>query len=363
MPNSFEVKTSTGAYVVEVGRGLIGELIGRNPSAIIIVDERLADRLPAGCEKVIALTATEDQKSLERMAEVILRMREFKTTRASHVVAIGGGVIQDIATFVCSVYMRGIPWSYMPTTLLGMADSCIGGKSSINVGGLKNLVGNIYPPSAVVVDTDFVLSLDAGQTVGGLVEAAKICYARSFEEFRAYEQLGPTYPLTAERAEALMQRSLSVKRWFIETDEFDKNERLLLNFGHTFGHAVEAATGFGIPHGLAVGLGIIAANHVAEVSGWLQSAGLKAAHHLSRHMADMVAMANSAPSKPIPLLKSLEKFESDKKHLPDHYRIVAPQGDGGLALVALPKSQESLELIAGGIRHAAQRLAWPLQRD
>lgn len=361
MPKSFEVKTSSGLYTVEVGRNLVASLFQRHPGAIVIVDERLRDRLPAGCDKVIALAATEDQKSLERMPEVILALRSFKANRGSHIVAIGGGVIQDIATFVCSVYMRGIRWSYMPTTMLGMADSCIGGKSSINVGGLKNLIGNIYPPYEVVVDTDFVTTLDAGQTLGGLVEAAKICFARGYEEFCAYEKLQPGFPLSPDCAETLMLCSLMVKRWFIEVDEHDKKERLLLNYGHTFGHAVEAATGFGIAHGLAVGMGVIAANVVAFKSGWLTSQGDKTAKHMCQHMAKMIDSAACSQLPLISLDKVLDKFESDKKHLTDSYRIVAPQGDGTLALVTLPKTHESLDLIAVGIAEACQTLGWPFQ--
>ncbi len=361
MPKSFEVKTSTGSYTVQVGRKLLGELLSARPDCIVIIDERLRDRLPSDLAKVISLEASEDQKSLDRMPDIILRMRLFKADRSSHVVAIGGGVIQDIATFVCSIYMRGIGWSYMPTTMLGMADSCIGGKSSINVAGLKNLVGNIYPPQAVVVDTDFVSTLDAGQAVGGMIEAAKICFARGQADFLDYCRIGPTFPLTPERAEALMLQSLSVKRWFIEVDEFDKKERLLLNYGHTFGHAVEAATSFGIPHGLAVGLGVIAANQVAKASGWLDDEGTQAAAAMSSHMIEMIQMAQCAPISPIPLSQVLDKFESDKKHQPANYRIVAPQGRGSLSLVPLPKTAQSRQLIANGISEACQQLGWPVQ--
>ncbi|MDB5913948.1 MAG: hypothetical protein JWP22_2623 [Ramlibacter sp.] len=360
MPSSFEVRTSTGSYNVQVGRGLVGELLARQPDAIVMVDERLRDRLPANLPRVISLPANEEQKSLEKMAGVILALRGLKAGRDTHVVVIGGGILQDIGTFVCSVYMRGIAWSYMPTTMLGMADSCIGGKSSINVGGLKNLVGNIYPPREVVVDTDFISTLDAGQTVGGLVEAVKICFARGYDAFCTFDAEQARYPLSAEHAERLMLQSLTVKRWFIEVDEFDKKERLLLNYGHTFGHAVEAATNFGIAHGLAVGMGVIAANAAARDAGWLSPKGLEIADHRRRHMIGLVRSANLQPDAAIPLAKVLDKFESDKKHRKDGYRIVAPQGDGALALVSLPRNRESLDRIAAGIAEACQALDWPL---
>jgi len=259
------------------------------------------------------------------------------------------------------VYMRGLRWSYMPTTMLGMADSCLGGKSSINVGGLKNLIGNIYPPHEVVIDTDFVTTLDADQTIGGLIEAAKICFARSYDEFCSYEALHPTYPLTPVHAESLIMHSLTAKRWFIETDEFDKKERLLLNYGHTFGHALESATNFAIAHGLAVGMGIIAANALALRYNWLSPGGEAAVQHLQRHIVGMIKAASSPLSEEIPLSKVLDKFDSDKKHLSDHYRIVAPQGDGALTLLPLPKTRASLDMISVGVVDACHMLDWPLE--
>jgi 3-dehydroquinate synthase len=361
MPKSFEIKASSGSYPVEVGRGLVAMQLQRYENPIVLVDERLLDRLPTSCTRVISLVATEDQKSLSRIPDIILELRKLGANRSSHIIAIGGGVIQDIATFVCSIYMRGLSWSYMPTTMLGMADSCIGGKSSINVGGLKNLVGNIYPPNRVSVDTDFVTTLSADQTVGGLIEAAKICFARSYEAFCIYEQLSPGYPLSPEHAETLLVYSLDVKRWFIEVDEFDKKERLLLNYGHTFGHAVEAASGFGIAHGLAVGMGIIAANAVSRESGWLSSRGKDATQHLCRHVTNLIEAADCPPLSTISLSVVLEKFESDKKHLPEAYRIVAPCNDGGLELVSLPKTPESRDLVAVGVMEASQQLGWPIQ--
>jgi 3-dehydroquinate synthase len=361
MPSSFEVRASVGAYSVEVGSGLVGALLRRRSGAIVIVDERLRDRLPRDCTRVVALPATEEQKSLERMSEVVTALRVLQADRTSHVAAVGGGVIQDIATFVCSVYMRGIPWSYMPTTMLGMADSCIGGKSSINAGGVKNLVGNIYPPAEVVIDTDFVATLDAAQTIGGLIEAAKICFARGYDTFRDYEALGPTYPLSPEHAEVMILRSLNVKRWFIEIDEHDKKERLLLNYGHTFGHALEAATDFAIPHGLAVGAGVIAANVIATRSGWLTPRGEAAARHMQEHMVCMIAAADARPAQALPLDRVLAKFESDKKHVADSYRIVAPERDGALTLVPMPKSAAVREVLAAGIADACALLKWPYQ--
>ncbi|WP_448629983.1 3-dehydroquinate synthase [Cellulomonas soli] len=183
-------------------------------------------------------------------------MREAGVRRGDHVVAVGGGVIQDLATFVTDVYMRGLPWSYVPTTLMAMADSCIGGKSSINVGDVKNLVGGIYPPSAVVVDPDFLASLSATARAAGFSEAAKIAFCRGPETFDGYLA---AYDGFEGDPDALIDLVLRAKRWFVEIDEHDRKERRLLNFGHTFGHALEVAVDHRISHGLAVAFGVLCA--------------------------------------------------------------------------------------------------------
>jgi 3-dehydroquinate synthase len=144
-----------------------------------------------------------------------------------------------------------------------MADSCVGGKSSINAGNVKNLIGNIYPPKVITIDTFFVKSLDEISIIGGISEAVKICFARdtaSFKEFlNLYYLLDKSNHSTYEK---LIRHSLVSKKWFIEIDEFDKRERQLLNFGHSWGHAWESAVDFKSNHGVAVALGMLAAlNH------------------------------------------------------------------------------------------------------
>lgn len=178
MPASFDIASASGSYRVTVGTGLLADALRTHAEAIILIDERLAHVLPADAARVIRVAATEDNKSLEQSAPIITRLRKLGANRRTHLLAIGGGIIQDISAFAASIYMRGIPWSYLPTTLLGMVDSCIGGKSSINVYGYKNLIGNFYPPAEIVIDLDFLKSLNVDQMVGGLCEAAKICYAR-----------------------------------------------------------------------------------------------------------------------------------------------------------------------------------------
>ncbi len=361
MQNSFEVAASSGRYKVTVDSGLLKNVISVYPNAIYLIDERLLSSLPVTISRKIIVEATEGNKSLERMPEIILKLRELGADRTSHLVAIGGGVIQDIATFAASVYMRGVTWSYMPTTLLGMADSCIGGKSSINVLGYKNLVGNFYPPSEVLIDIDFVETLDAEKIVGGLYEAVKICYAKDYQSFIDYLAKQPALKMSADCVKRVILRALLTKKWFIETDEFDQKERLLLNFGHTFGHAIEAGTDFEVTHGIAVGVGMLVAVEYSKNQGWLAQTGLERTDFLIGHvkllLSDDINPIIRPPSN-IKLDLVMEKFNNDKKHRADFYRMVCPRGDGNLELVSEVRDDETRRNIIKAYEHVLSSIGW-----
>jgi 3-dehydroquinate synthase len=226
---------------------------------VIVADTSIRDHLtsPANAYWVDSAEHVKNLGEVERLCEF---MRSVGANRASKVLAVGGGVIQDLVTLSASIYMRGIPWSYAPTTLTGMADSCLGGKSSINVGSTKNLVGNVYPPESVTIDTKFLTTLEAEGLAAGLAEGVKIAFARGPQQFQDFisnpAALQPGNDLATRN---LIFHTLNCKKWFIEVDEFDKAERQLLNFGHSFGHAFEAASNFGIQHGIGVAIGMIAA--------------------------------------------------------------------------------------------------------
>lgn len=369
MQESFEVSASGGSYRVVVGRELLKKVISENSEAIFMVDDYFESHLSIPDGRRILVNASEKNKALEFMAQVIINLRELGANRSTHLVALGGGVIQDIATFSTSIYMRGIQWTYMPTTLLSMADSCIGGKSSINVLGYKNLVGNFYPPREVLVDIDFVASMDAEKIIGGLFEAAKISYARDFEHFQGYLSDAPDARMSSDNIQAIIVRALKTKKWFIETDEFDQKERLLLNFGHTFGHAIEAGSNFGVSHGVAVGIGMMVAIEFAQKRGWLSKIGLHRTASLTSHIHALLSFDNGALAASSPVIYldlTMEKFNNDKKHLSNKFRIVCPRGDGELELVSEERNQEVIGDIHFAYELALRNIGWkvaPLTGD
>jgi 3-dehydroquinate synthase len=328
MPALFEVKAASGPYSVHIEAGRFEALKSGAGDVVVIADERFVETLAAAGLPVIGLEATEAAKGLERIPEVIGELRRLGANRRTLLVAVGGGIVQDVAGFVATIYMRGLEWTYYPTTLLGMADSCIGGKSSINVGSFKNLVGTFHPPKAVIVDPVLIGTIQLDQRVAGLCEAAKICFCRGPEAFDAFMALAPTTACDAVRLERVIEASLRAKVWFIEIDEHDRAERLLLNFGHTFGHAIEAASGFGVSHGVAVGLGILAAVDFGRGLGRAYDPRGRTAR-LVRYIA---ALLRQIPDLDHQLARMdeaalLDAFRADKKHTRDEYALILVSAD------------------------------------
>jgi len=358
MQKSFEIVSSSGKYNVTIGNNLLAERLNCSNNDVCIVDERLAHLVPINKVNVISVAANEKSKSLDALSPIIQRMRQNGADRSSRIIAIGGGVIQDIATIAASLYMRGIVWEYLPSTLLGMVDSCIGGKSSINIDGYKNLVGNIYPPDQINIDVDFLDTLGNEQIIDGLCEAVKICYARSEEELDSYLRLTVTTEESLKNIKSVIMQCLKAKQWFIEIDEFDQNERLLLNFGHTFGHALESAVEFRISHGVAVGIGMVVAEEYARHQALLSPVGTERSARLTFYVEGLVKCLPKLAVE----LRNLDfdsivlKFANDKKHKTDQYRIIVPKGDGGLSLIGIPRIEQSRSDILAAYRSAARRL-------
>ena len=343
---SFEVASHIKNYRVSIGDKLLDGCASTTRDHLFLCDQFFAAQLASENRRVISIEATEAAKSLDRMSDVIIRLREAGATRKTVLIAVGGGVIQDVATFCASIYMRGIPWLYLPSTLLGMVDSCIGGKSAINVGPYKNIVGNYYPPEEVLIDPEMTQTLGIEQKVAGLCEAAKICYARGDATFKRYLDLDPAVDTAGPKLANLIELSLQAKKWFIEIDEFDQNERLLLNFGHTFGHAIEGATGFRISHGVAVGVGMLAALYYARMvygPGQLANQAIVLESHIRSLLVNIPDLPEILTgTNPDSLF---DRFVADKKHTSSSYTIIGLAKDGELKIFHLPHGPESNAII------------------
>ena len=197
----------------------------------------------------------EGSKSLSTLEEVLLAASEMKLTRGDAIISVGGGVVGDLGGFAAAVYMRGIAFYNIPTTMLAMVDSSIGGKTAVNLGGLKNIVGAFHQPCGVLIDVDVLSTLEDRQISAGLCEAVKMAATSDSELFEYFE--GKSRDEIMKNAQSVIFRALSIKKAVVEKDERESGLRKVLNFGHTIGHGIEAESGGKLYHGECVALGML----------------------------------------------------------------------------------------------------------
>ena len=354
MQKSFNIISASGEYKCTIGQNLLIDFLNSKPEAILIIDANLLEYIGNAINKKIIIQATEQTKDLTQIPNIITKLKEYGATRQTELIGIGGGIIQDLTCFTASIYMRGIEWFYFPTTALGMMDSCIGGKSSINVAGVKNLVGNFYPPKEIFIDSEFAKSLDKFAVISGIMEAVKICYTTSNTSpaFNAVCQFAKVYIETDDLStiRSISAISLMEKKWFIENDEFDKKERQLLNFGHTFGHAIESITNYSIPHGIAIGIGMVCAIEMAKIMFNFEAKNLRnILNILLKPCKNSIDIFQA-----ISFQDFLIKFQTDKKHTKTHYCLILPNESEGFALskMLLEKTQFNEEKLEIAIENA-----------
>ena len=253
------VSHASGAYDIVIERGLlsrVGKLIPLDRRVLILTDDGVpaayAATVAAQCAHptVVTVPQGEGSKSIETFADLCRRMLEAGFTRTDAVVAVGGGVCGDLAGFVASAFMRGVDFYNIPTTLLSQVDSSVGGKTAVNLGGIKNCVGAFYQPKAVLIDPDVLATLPPRQLSSGMAEVIKMAATSDAALFADLENgLGET------NIEETIARALAIKQSVVEADEREGGLRRVLNFGHTIGHGIESCGG--LYHGECVALGML----------------------------------------------------------------------------------------------------------
>ena len=223
--------------------------------------------ITAGFEAtLLVVPAGEKSKSLEQAASLYDGLAQFGMTRSDGIIALGGGVIGDLGGFVASTYMRGIDFLQIPTTLLAQVDSSIGGKTAVNTGSAKNLVGTFAQPAGVMIDPDLLETLPLKRVQEGIAEIIKSAAIADPELWQTLAGLKDEADLLAH-AENVITASLKVKQKVVEEDPFDHGSRLTLNFGHTIGHGLERTAAFETSHGEGVAMGMIMITRHAEATG------------------------------------------------------------------------------------------------
>lgn len=249
------------SYNIELARGNLnraGELLNLNRKVLILTDEGVpkeyAERIAKQCKDGVikVVLQGEQSKSLQTAEEVLTEMLEHQFSRKDCVVAVGGGVVGDLGGFVASLYMRGIDFYNVPTTLLSQVDSSIGGKTAVNLAGIKNIIGAFYQPKAVLIDPDTLDTLPKRQVVNGLFEAIKMGATSDRKLFDLFLQ--GDYEA---QMDLIIERALLVKKQVVEQDEKESHLRKILNFGHTIGHGFESAAHGRYLHGECVALGML----------------------------------------------------------------------------------------------------------
>jgi 3-dehydroquinate synthase len=278
------------SYEIHIGTEILdrmGMIIAMHRWAeryVLVTDENVAafqgDRVQAALEKAglrvdrIAVAPGEASKGIPTLLSLTDRLTAFGADRQSALIALGGGVVGDLAGFAASIYMRGIPVIQVPTTLLAQVDSSIGGKTGVDTPAAKNLLGTFHQPKAVFIDVAFLQMLPDAILRSGLAEVIKYGVIDSpdllddLEEAAAAKD-GLREPLFLER---IVTNACRIKKQLVESDEKDRGIRRILNFGHTIGHAVEASSGYGLSHGESVAIGMAAATRLSEKLHGLSSA-------------------------------------------------------------------------------------------
>jgi len=282
MAKKLQLELGKNSYEIHIEKGLLGDLASRlrklcKTNKIFIITDSVVDDLygdivlyrllkegftPRRC----VVAPGERSKSLEQAEKIYSAMADFNMTRDSLLLTLGGGVIGDLGGFVAATYMRGVPLVQIPTTLLAQVDSSVGGKVAVNLQYGKNLVGLFYQPSAVFIDPLVLNTLSDKNFNNGMAEVIKYGCIKDEGVLSILEKLHGREQIMG-RIEEIIFLCCCIKREFVERDERDNGERMLLNFGHTLGHAIESLSCYGYSHGESVAMGMQVITELGEDVG------------------------------------------------------------------------------------------------
>jgi len=333
------VRLGSNSYEIQIGSGLLAQTgqqlkrIGFGDKLVIVTDptvkslygDTLKQSLISEGFKVAILLVPEGeaQKSLETAGRLYHELTDFYAERTTPILALGGGVIGDLAGFVAATYMRGVPLIQMPTTLLAQGDSSIGGKVAVNHGQLKNKIGTFYHPKLTISDISTLKTLSPRELSDGLAEIIKHGAILDGEFFSYLEDnLDKIKSLDAQVLERVVSRSAEIKAGVVEKDELDLGLRNILNCGHTVGHAIESVSGLKIWHGEAVAIGMLVEAKISNKMGILDRDELV-------RLKSVIKGANLPIKIPnLELAKIIQAMKHDKKILQGKLRFALPKSIG-----------------------------------
>ena len=294
--------------------------------SVILIPKALRSLVPSGVRNVIVVRNGESQKDFKTLEKVLTKISDLGISRRGLIIGIGGGATTDLAGFSAACYLRGIDWIAVPTTVAGMVDAAIGGKTGINLSKGKNLVGSFHSPRKVIVDTKFLNSLPQRDINAGLVESIKAGFIGDKRILELVEK-NPTKNLTE-----IIERSIRVKAKVVSRDFKESDEREILNYGHTLGHAIEKHSKYKLRHGEAVSIGL---GFAAKLSN--QMSGLS--DELTRRHFDILNSLNLPTTYEISAWPKLYEFMGrDKKRKDGMIRFVTLKDIGKSDRISAPES-------------------------
>lgn len=274
----FSVQSSPRPYVVKIvsedNFSWIRKEIYTQKTPLVLIDRYVKNEVlkTVDFENIpcYEVDATENNKGIDTVLKVCEFLQDNNANRGSMLYVIGGGIIQDLGAFAGAMYKRGIPWTFVPTTLLSQADSCLGGKTAVNHGKTKNVLGLFSAPRQVLIDPRFIDTLSYNDQLSGGGEIFRLLITGGVRAFEFFQQNVEEFISGSKEARRqLMISSLSVKKSIVERDEFEIDIRRSMNYGHSIGHAIEALSKYAIPHGQGVAIGILVENRIAKNRGML----------------------------------------------------------------------------------------------
>ena len=327
---NFTVKSSIQDYSVFFTDDAAKELQSAyQPGDVVIIDQIVQEAYPQLLDgdaipqdKVIVIEATERTKSYQGVEPIINQLIRGGFRKNHRLIAIGGGITQDVVAFMASILYRGVQWIFFPTTLLAQGDSCIGSKTSINFNQYKNQVGGFNPPQKIFIDPQFLRTLTLTELKSGLGEMAHYFVVAGQEDFDRYKR---DYSAALEDfnvINGLTQRSLEIKKSFVEIDEYDLKERQVFNYGHSFGHAIESFYKYAVPHGVAVSFGMDMSNFVSMKKGYIQESDFV---HMRELFTQIWSEFSIADLDVDVLIDALKK---DKKNVDNQLGLILNKGAG-----------------------------------
>ncbi len=318
--------------IVIISDSTVAELYGSQLAASMNAAGYLA--------RLLTFPAGEFSKSANTKLELEEQMFAFGVDRHTLCLALGGGVVGDLAGFTAATYMRGIQFIQIPTSLLAMIDSSVGGKTAVNTSYGKNIIGAFWQPQAVMMDCDLLKTLPTEQIVNGLFEAVKIFLTSDREHFEyCAKRLDSIINLDYQPLTRVIKRAVELKAQVVEIDEQELNLRMILNFGHTVGHALEKLSNFSVLHGFGVGLGMIVEAYIAKLSGLLTATDYTQIEQFLLMMGVDLTLLNKYDHNEI-----ITAMRGDKKNINQQIKLVLLTGIGSVKnidnQVAFPISDE-----------------------